>query len=568
MFSDSSDVQKRAEALPPKGQCAAENATGLFEVCASAAPLDCVHLQTRRRIGLENYCTKAGLNRRVDNLLREVEAWRVRHDTKAHELNLVILSARFKLGEAICEFGKNFLRGRFLECYRIGLGYLKKAARKLSRLSQGKVSYASPTHATAAAPFVNVGSVKYGLNSFKGVKIDCVPGLISVVLPIYNHSKFIVSAIEAILKQDHSNFELIIVNDGSTEPIEDVIKPFAQDSRIKYVQHVSNQRLPNALNTGFSHARGEFFTWTSADNIPETNWLSGLKSYLDQHLDTAMVFSGFNLIGHHGEALQSWTESTGSRVYWRTPLIHLNSSYNFVGGSFMYRSLAAKVVGNYSNIFSGAEDYDYWMRLNNLFKIAQHPDPLFTPYQYRFHHESLTGQAQEMRLTRLVSRLQQVDARRKGLAVSPLDLVTIGASSELAAQLSKALIKLEGELGFSEAVSSVVQCLLVCAWDTNASSDLVKLRALRHPDIVTALFVSDMQDYQACASEAVVDEFDFVLTASPSVLRLLKHPRAFLVPGLPDMAALISLVSRAVVIERSTDATSKRSIPVTVGFNA
>ena len=96
--------------------------------------------------------------------------------------------------------------------------------------------------------------------------------LISVIMPTYNDSEYLVKAIEDILNQTYKNFELIIVNDGSTDNTEQLIEQYLSDKRIKYY-FKENGGTGSALNLGFSKANGEFGTWVSSDDNKKENYI-------------------------------------------------------------------------------------------------------------------------------------------------------------------------------------------------------------------------------------------------------------------------------------------------------
>ena len=91
--------------------------------------------------------------------------------------------------------------------------------------------------------------------------------LISIVLPIYNGEKYMRKSIDSVLAQTYANWELLIVDDGSTDNTAIIAQEYAaNDSRIRYYKNSENMRLPKTLNRGFSLAWGDFLTWTSDDN--------------------------------------------------------------------------------------------------------------------------------------------------------------------------------------------------------------------------------------------------------------------------------------------------------------
>ena len=92
--------------------------------------------------------------------------------------------------------------------------------------------------------------------------------LISIVLPIYNGEKYMRESIESIIMQSYQNWELIIVNDCSTDNTAEIANEYVKkDKRIKYYKNDKNMRLPRTLNRGFSLSKGDYLTWTSDDNL-------------------------------------------------------------------------------------------------------------------------------------------------------------------------------------------------------------------------------------------------------------------------------------------------------------
>ncbi|HEY7975548.1 MAG TPA: glycosyltransferase family 2 protein, partial [Ktedonobacterales bacterium] len=91
--------------------------------------------------------------------------------------------------------------------------------------------------------------------------------LISITLPVYNGARFLPESLASIVAQTYTNWELICVDDTSTDATPTVLAEWAaRDARIHVIRHEVNKRLPGALNTGFAAARGELLTWTSDDN--------------------------------------------------------------------------------------------------------------------------------------------------------------------------------------------------------------------------------------------------------------------------------------------------------------
>ena len=105
------------------------------------------------------------------------------------------------------------------------------------------------------------------------------PGLVSVILPVYNRPLFWRIPSIVLLAQTYGHFELIVINDGSTDGVERVLKRYEAHPQIRILTQV-NQKLPKALSNAFDFARGEFWTWTSADNLMEPQQLEKQAAFL------------------------------------------------------------------------------------------------------------------------------------------------------------------------------------------------------------------------------------------------------------------------------------------------
>lgn len=119
---------------------------------------------------------------------------------------------------------------------------------------------------------------------------------ISVVMPLYNHEQHVLNAIKCTLLQSYTNFELIIVNDASTDSSGDIaLRMAATDKRIRYVKLDKNQGTGNALNIGFGLATGKYGTWVSSDNYYCITMLERFYWFFQENPKCKFVFSGFRL---------------------------------------------------------------------------------------------------------------------------------------------------------------------------------------------------------------------------------------------------------------------------------
>ncbi len=202
--------------------------------------------------------------------------------------------------------------------------------------------------------------------------------LVSIVLPTYNGSRYLRQSIESILAQTYSHWELIIVDDCSTDATPSIIQEYvAKDNRIRSIRHTVNRKLPAALNTGFADSQGEYLTWTSDDNLYRAHAITELIGYLQQHPKTDFVYSDFSIIDEQGQEVKYYTVMEPGSLLLRSCF----------GPSFMFRRAVYHRIGNYNETLFLVEDYDYWMRIACYFKIDAYHQNL---YEYRTHSQSLT----------------------------------------------------------------------------------------------------------------------------------------------------------------------------------
>jgi glycosyltransferase involved in cell wall biosynthesis len=201
--------------------------------------------------------------------------------------------------------------------------------------------------------------------------------LISVVLPTYNGSRYIATSIASVLRQTHSNLELIVVDGGSRDNTLDIVNSF-NDPRIKIVHQPQNSdRLPGALNLGFANANGDYFTWTQDDDYFADNALEVMLAALQADPNAGMAYAAYWWIDEQGAVTRESDSGLPEALYERNP----------VGHCFLYRRSVARQVGDYDPAYWMAEDFQYWVRIYKQSKL------IVVPGHYAYHRwqsESLT----------------------------------------------------------------------------------------------------------------------------------------------------------------------------------
>jgi glycosyltransferase involved in cell wall biosynthesis len=209
---------------------------------------------------------------------------------------------------------------------------------------------------------------------------------ISVVLPVYNCERYLEKAIQSVLDQTFTDFELIIINDGSTDKTEFNILSFT-DHRIVYVKNPQNKGLIYSLNRGIEMAQGQYIARMDADDICLPERLEKQKNFLDEHPGIAMTACLAMLIDEKGreKGIRKEDKKTTSPLQIRRKMPYENciAHPTVMMRSGVFKKLLYKP--NQKNI----EDYDCWLRLlNRGYAIQKMEVPLLL---YRTHEESVTN---------------------------------------------------------------------------------------------------------------------------------------------------------------------------------
>lgn len=204
---------------------------------------------------------------------------------------------------------------------------------------------------------------------------------ISVLMPAYNAEKYIKEAVDSILTQTFSDFEFIIIDDGSTDRTAEIVNGYS-DNRIRFCPNEKNMGVAATLNRGLGLARGEYIARMDADDISKAERFSKQVGYLDAHADVAVcgtsveVFCDGAVIGTRFPSTEP--EKLKEDLFFSCGIAH---------PSVMMRKATILEIGGYDTAFNGMEDYELWCRVAEKNKIAVLPEILF---RYRIHRGQVT----------------------------------------------------------------------------------------------------------------------------------------------------------------------------------
>jgi glycosyltransferase involved in cell wall biosynthesis len=189
---------------------------------------------------------------------------------------------------------------------------------------------------------------------------------VSVIIPAYRHAEFIGAAIDSVLVQTYRDFEVIVVNDGSPDDTEEVLRPYIEGGQIRYFWQ-ENQGAAAARNHGAKMAEGELLAFLDDDD----QWLSDKLEWQVKVMEDSdtVVVGGLN----DGDRHLRQNESTRVDTYETLPT-HVFFRGNPFGspGQTLIRRTAFDAVGGFDQGIWGADDLDIWIRLSRLGEVRKY----------------------------------------------------------------------------------------------------------------------------------------------------------------------------------------------------
>ncbi|MFN0071049.1 MAG: glycosyltransferase [Chloroflexota bacterium] len=180
---------------------------------------------------------------------------------------------------------------------------------------------------------------------------------VSILTATYNRSSFLNEAILSALSQDFTDFELIIIDDGSTDDTRDIVRSFS-DQRIRYF-HQSNRGQTTALNAGLSSATGEFLTFLDSDDLFLPHKLSAQVRELEQDPEIGLTAGGWIRIDELGRALSTVTPLNSHDLDLQNWLL----GCPIITCSVLLRTEWARIAGGFDSSFAAYNDWDLWLRM-------------------------------------------------------------------------------------------------------------------------------------------------------------------------------------------------------------
>lgn len=215
---------------------------------------------------------------------------------------------------------------------------------------------------------------------------------ISVIMPVYNTEQYLKQAIDSILEQTFTDFELIAVNDASTDGSLKILNHYAKiDPRLVVVTNKENRKIVATLNRGIEMARGSLIARMDADDVSFPRRFEQQLALFDQHPGVVLVAGGFEIIDEEGEFIYREVVPTEDRDIKRSMLLRNPVAH----GSVMFRKEACKKVGLYSNAHGPTEDFELWTRLATVGEFAALEQTIF---RWRINRKGISSNNNKLQL--------------------------------------------------------------------------------------------------------------------------------------------------------------------------
>ena len=208
---------------------------------------------------------------------------------------------------------------------------------------------------------------------------------VSVLMAVYNGEPYLAEALDSVLAQTLTDFEVVVVDDASTDGTAAVLDAYAErGGRLVVLRNEENRNLAASLNRGLAACRAPLVARADADDVNLPDRLERQAAFLDAHPEVGVVGCAYHKVDPDGRHRSTKSYATDhatirARQLFMSSLLH---------PGVMFRADVVRAVGGYDETYWTAQDSDLWTRLRDRTRFANLPDPLV---RYRTHDESILG---------------------------------------------------------------------------------------------------------------------------------------------------------------------------------
>lgn len=212
--------------------------------------------------------------------------------------------------------------------------------------------------------------------------------LVSVIIPTYNHAEFVLRTLESVFAQAFSDYEVIVVNDGSPDNTAEVLAPLVQAGRIIYIEQ-PNAGQAAARNRGLAIAKGDYIAFLDDDDLWPASKLQWQTGMLERNIELIAVGGGVELVDSTGKSIGTvpakFEEITWARLFSGSPF--------WSPGQTLIRTQSLRRIGGLNQRIWGADDFDLWFRLAAIGRVVAYAD---LSLYYRIHEGNASKNALRM----------------------------------------------------------------------------------------------------------------------------------------------------------------------------
>jgi len=185
--------------------------------------------------------------------------------------------------------------------------------------------------------------------------------LVSIITPSFNQARFLEETIRSVLDQDHTDLEYIIIDGGSTDGSQEIIKKYAH--RLVWWVSEKDGGQTDAINKGFARAKGDVLAWLNSDDTYHPGAVSAALAFMQAHPEAGLVYGDTNFIDQNGRILGTFPAAQTDYKRLRRGYVHIPQQAAF------FRADIWKQVGPLDPSFFFAMDYDLWVRIASVSPI-------------------------------------------------------------------------------------------------------------------------------------------------------------------------------------------------------
>ena len=189
----------------------------------------------------------------------------------------------------------------------------------------------------------------------------------SIIIPTYNRAAFIEATLEGVLQQTYPHYEIIVIDNCSTDNTDELLRPLIQANQIQFIRHEQNYERARSRNTGMSAARGDFVTFLDSDDFMYPTNLADAADYARAHPDSKCFHNLYQLVDADRNVIYSFKFPSLEN---QTKAIARGNFMSCIG-DFIHREIYSQYRFDTAPAIIGSEDWDFWLRVLADYKVGR-----------------------------------------------------------------------------------------------------------------------------------------------------------------------------------------------------